>query len=521
MNRKNESFVYRALKDQRGQMLPVMALMLTGILGMAALSIDLGRAYVGSRELQASTNAAALAGAQSLPNSTAATAAANAYSSASGDLNANANLPNVSMVVGYPKFECLAALTGQGEACVAPSNANAIQVQQQSVMPMFFSRIFGKNSLTLTATSTASMRGAAPSPYNVAIIVDTTLSMSAQDDNCGATQITCALNGVQVLLNSLSPCAWSVATCTVTNGFAANSVDRVALFTFPNVTVGTAAIDSSCTTPIPNPNGTNGYLNNRSFGNYVMEPTPPWSGVPTGAPYSFPTAGASTYAPPSSPTSTPTYQLTGFFSDYRASDTASVLNTGSALVKAAGGKTNCGSVVPPNYDGDIGTYFAGALYAAQSALIAEQAANPGSQNVIILLGDGNADSPQSITTNGATVYPMPSPATNSGTYPSYKNQCGQAVTAAQYATSKGTRVYAVAYGSLTSGCTTDTSPTTTPCLTLQAIASAPANFYSDYLQSGSGSTCYSAAQPTTNLSQIFTEIAADLTVSRLIPNGTN
>jgi len=43
----------------------------------------------------------------------------------------------------------------------------------------------------------------------VAIIVDTTRSMTDTDtdSNCNNTRISCALAGVQVLLNSLSPCS--------------------------------------------------------------------------------------------------------------------------------------------------------------------------------------------------------------------------------------------------------------------------------------------------------------------------
>jgi hypothetical protein len=52
------------------------------------------------------------------------------------------------------------------------------------------------------------------------------------------------------------------------------------------------------------------------------------------------------------------------------------------------------------------------------------------------------------------------------------------------------------------------------------MASSALYFYSDYTQSGSSSTCQSAAQPTSNLSQIFTDIAGSLSVPRLIPNGT-
>jgi hypothetical protein len=54
---------------------------------------------------------------------------------------------------------------------------------------------------------------------------------------------------------------------------------------------------------------------------------------------------------------------------------------------------------------------------------------------------------------------------------------------------------------------------------MQNIASAPQYFFSDYTATGSGG-CVSASQPTTNLNQIFTQIVANLTSPRLIPDGT-
>jgi hypothetical protein len=52
------------------------------------------------------------------------------------------------------------------------------------------------------------------------------------------------------------------------------------------------------------------------------------------------------------------------------------------------------------------------------------------------------------------------------------------------------------------------------------MASATQNFFSDYTQGGTSGTCISSSQPTTNINQIFTDIAGDLSVARLIPNGT-
>jgi len=56
---------------------------------------------------------------------------------------------------------------------------------------------------------------------------------------------------------------------------------------------------------------------------------------------------------------------------------------------------------------------------------------------------------------------------------------------------------------------------------MQQIASSPGYFFSDYTATGGSSSCISAAQPVTSLSQIFQVIAGDFTVARLIPNNTN
>jgi hypothetical protein len=243
--------------------------------------------------------------------------------------------------------------------------------------------------------------------------------------------------------------------------------------------------------------------------------------------YSFPTPGAVSYTSSQSDYATypmtlgpATYQITGFLSDYRTSNTTTTLNPNSALVQASGGVIGCGSMTSPNYAGVFGTYYAGAIYAAQAALVAAQAAHPGAGNVLIILGDGDNNGPK---TNGNNTVMGP-PATGNGQYPSWVGQCGQAVVAAQYAASQGTMVYSVAYGAAPTGCSTDASagsyPNITPCTTMQYLASAPQYFYSDYHQSGSSSVCVSG-QPVTSLSAIFSSIAADLSTARLIPNDTN
>ncbi len=542
------ALVARLLRQDRGQVLVLTAVIMVALFGMAAIVFDFGHVLYAQRELQAATDAAAMAGAQALPGVNAVDTARH-YSGIAGSLNAKADVPNVTMVNGYPAARCLNTLLALGQACLQPAGANAMDVQEQAVIPMFFAGLFGFKTMTIQAHSMASAEGGAPTPYNIAILVDTTASMNIMDNDCKATQITCALNGVQILLKSLSPCTASENPCAVNGSSAKNPVDQIALFTFPNLSVATVATDTTCTTPIPGPINNYGFYTLAPYGNLTTPYSPtsgttsPWSGVPTATAFSFPPAVASSYSAMTVPsivqnqTVQTTYQVTGFLSDYRTSDAATSLNANSALVKAAGGSSGCGGMLPPNFEVDYQTFYAGAIYAAQAALVAQQSTNPGTQNVIIFLSDGDSNAQSSCTQcsqvpGGSSFnYTILPGANTSGTYPSSADQCGQAVKAAQDATAAGTRVYSVAYGTEPSGCATDTVAgnysnglsykSTEPCLTMANIASAPQYFYSDSNNTANNSTnnCV-ASQPVTSLNGIFTAIAASLSTARLIPVNT-
>jgi hypothetical protein len=254
-----------------------------------------------------------------------------------------------------------------GVACIAPNSANAIQVIEQATIPTFFSEVFGVGQMTLTATSTAAVVGARATPMNIAIVIDTTASMRTVDLNCGNTRLNCALNGAQILLAGLSPCSPAAGTCSVSNGVATGALDQVSIFTFPPVTVGTIANDYNC-----------------------------GGSDPTIVPYTLPVYNATTYAP--SGNSTGTYQITNFLSDYRSSDVANSLNTSSYLSMTLGAGTkngnNCSGMGDPGGDG---TYYAGAIYAAQAALTGQYNTEGGAnalpipQNIMIILSDGEAN----------------------------------------------------------------------------------------------------------------------------------
>jgi hypothetical protein len=503
MTKRVVSTSLRLVREQNGQVLPWIALMSTILLGFAGLVLDLGRGYIGYRLLQSATDAAAMAGAQNLKSSGATTTAKN-FSALTGSLNAQSNFfTSVTMLPGYPKFECLSTIRNMGVACIAPNNAptgaNAVQVIEQATIPTFFSEVFGIGQMTLTANSTAAVVGARATPMNIAIVIDTTESMNTVDTNCGNTRIVCALNGVQVMLGGLSPCSPAAGTCTVTSGVAAGALDQVSIFTFPNVTTGTVANDSNCS-------GTN----------------------PTIVPYELPSYNATTYAP--SGNNFGTYQVTSFLSDYRTSDTASLLNTvsGLSMVLGAGVKSgiNCAGMKAPGGDG---TYYAAVIYAAQAALTQQYTAEGGAnaypipQNIMIVLSDGEANAKASkMDTSSNAAW------NTGGTYPSALDQCQQAVEAAAYAKGQGTTIYSIGYGSESSGCTTDSTNMTpineaniTPCQVMSQMASGPTYFYSDYNQSGSSSTCESTGTSVTALNDIFTAITDDLLLVRLIPNGTS
>jgi hypothetical protein len=492
------SYVRRALSDQRGQVLPWVALAMLAFMGMAGLTVDVGHAYVSQSKLQYCSNAAALAGAAAMPSSSAP-GIATSYGCGPGGENADPSLGGPITITATT--ECLATLTNQGIPC-----PNAIKVTQKIPMPTIFMAVLGIKTVPISTTATAAMAGGTNQPYNIAVVVDTTASMNDNDSKCGATQITCALEAVQTMLLDLAPCQTGI-TCVPVSGHpgqVVNPVDNVALFAFPAVTTATKSKDYTC--PTSNP----------SIVPYTFTNVTPGSSqnllLPT----------------------TATYEIVPFSADYRTSDASTTLNTSSDLVVAAGGLAGCHGMQAP---GGEGTYYAQAIYAAQAALEAQQAANPGTLNAMFIVSDGDATAASSSGQIKATTGTLNGTGSNTSvTYPSALGECGQAVSAAASAASSpnangqpGTIIYTFGYGAETSGCTTDAKysatvtagggswkPGDSPCNAIQAMASALDNFFSD-----DGAGCVSPDN--SQFSSLKTEFAAavaHLTNPRLIPNST-
>jgi hypothetical protein len=454
-----------------------------------------------------------------MPNTTLAQTYVTQYSSQTNGLNASAMLTND---VATPSFLCLGTVSNSLNVPCQTSTGgsggyNAMSVTQSATVPLWFGALVGVKQMNIAYTAKAAMAGGQNEPWNIAVIVDTTSSMNNSDggDQCSGSRITCAKLGVQALLNDLYPCGLG-QNCTTSTAY----VDSVTLFVFPAVTGATAPDDSTC-------------------------PSTGTEANPTIVAYTFPNPPSNTTLPTAD-----TYQVTSFANNYKTTDAATSLNQGAPIVIAAGdsGKSNCPGISAP---GGEGTYYAQVLYAAQAALLVQQASNPGSQNAIIVLSDGDATACASNANttagacntksqlvasegilNGTGTKTSNPTGYQSYTYPSALGMCGQAVLAAQAAANAGTAVYTIGYGAVTSGgCSSDKTysvpvgtkggswgPGDQPCQALGAMASTATNFYSD-----DGEGCVATAptnQNLTKLTAIFRAIVDNMSAPRLIPNGT-
>jgi len=530
------------LKDQRGQSAVVVALTLTAMTALAATSVEVGHVYYAYRQLVTSTNAATLAGAQAMSEAlldTASigaytaevTAAVKQYSSVSpGGLNATSFLTN-DQIKSQTLF-CSATMSKApfNVECQLPPGSttgyNAIAVTQTAQVPLWFGGLIGMKSMNFAYTATAAMKGGSNIPYNLAVVMDTTASMASivpGNKDCTTTQISCAVKGLEVMLQNMDPCAQGT-TCTSSTPY----VDDVALFVFPAPSTSYSA------------------------NNYKSE----YCGLGVkSVPYNFVnvTPGASQNLNMSTTgTDAGNYEIIPFNDVYKTNDATSSLAISSALAQAVGyAGSGCAGLSAP---GGQGTYYAQVIRYAQAQLVQQQLSNPNSKNVMIILSDGDAtasaasgqivaeNNPNCGKTGGSCLNGTGTATTNptgyhSPAYPSALGECGQAVQQAQLATAAGTIVYTVGFGTETSGCATDKTYTTTagttdgaeawptggpypgtPCNAIAAMASNPNTFYTD--NSGGCPAISTANGSFTSLVSIFGAIVNNLSSPRLIPNGT-
>jgi Flp pilus assembly protein TadG len=395
------------LNDERGQVFVFLAVMLVVLLGCAALVVDVGRAYLAKRHLQASADAAATAGALELPDPIAAETYALNYSGLDGAKNDNNKLPQVSTTVAT---KCLS---------FAPcSPVNTVVVTQTTVVPTIFAKVLGIDQFTIKAKATA-CSPCSSKPLDIMLVLDRTGSMCQFSDGSSdpaCTDLTNAKNGLLEFVNYMDP-----------------AIHKIGLGVFPPRT----GSGSSCSTP-----ATSNYNSTSSVYNIVQLST-----------------------------------------NYKV---GSALNESSALVS----RIRC-------QNGGGATAYANALEAAQAELNSSRG-RPGVQNVIVFFSDGAANT-------GPTYYSTTSP---------YRRQpCRQGVNSAGVIKATGTLIYSIGYdldalGGGANICESYTGANESPAITAyDAIRQIATN----------NDTFFNRPNPG-DLTRVYTQIAAEIGGTRIIPN---
>jgi hypothetical protein len=168
--------VSERLRREDGQVLPLLAVgLLAALLGFAALAIDVGHAYLVKRQLQATADAVAIAASDSLPLTSNAAATASQY----GPTGKNP-VPGVTVQQTVTPW-CLRSVTycyGNAPG-TTPKNgqANGIVVTESAAVPTTFAKIFGVDTINVSAKATACALCGTP-PLDIALVIDRTGSMS-------------------------------------------------------------------------------------------------------------------------------------------------------------------------------------------------------------------------------------------------------------------------------------------------------------------------------------------------------
>jgi hypothetical protein len=184
--------------DEGGQAIIVLVMgCLAVLMAVGAIVVDVGHAYLVERKLQSVADAAALAGADALPNTQSATTAAVSYGPGPSGLN---KLGDGTPVTQSETPWCLQGVTycfgnPAGNAS-AYADANGVVVNETAAVKTTFMKMFGVPSITVHATATACGTCSSP-PLDIALVVDRTGSMAGNMADLRA--------GIDTFLESLDP----------------------------------------------------------------------------------------------------------------------------------------------------------------------------------------------------------------------------------------------------------------------------------------------------------------------------
>jgi len=164
------------LRSTHGQATVLTVVFLTVLLGLAALVLDVGSWYRAKRDAQSTADAAALAGAQGLPDTTNAKGLAQQYAGKNGGIG-----------TGVITFS----------SQITPNDSITVTVKRTA--PTFFSKLFsGKSSVNVGATATATSEAVSQARY----VAPITVYYKHPLLNCkNGNPITCnPTNGVQTTI---------------------------------------------------------------------------------------------------------------------------------------------------------------------------------------------------------------------------------------------------------------------------------------------------------------------------------
>lgn len=328
----------RELRDESGQVLVLAAVVMVVLIAITGFALDVGRAYLVQRQLQAATDAAALAGALELPDRVLATQVARDYGPEPSKRNTLRSNDNATVDV---QTRCVTAIVTD---CTAVNGGvNAISVDTTSNVKTVFAKIIGIDSLTVKARATA-CSPCSVKPLDIMLVLDRTGSM-----------------------------------CQVTNpNYNPAGPDRRKVIGDPMVN----AIDPATGAPYGNPRGctdlTNAKDGIRTFLS-LMDPRFDHVGLAVLPPAASASTSSARCASPSNANydlGSPAYKLVGLSSDYASAP--GTLLPGSTLVSTL-------SCLPSNGS----TAYASSIAAAQKEL-----ADNGRRDVmkiIVFLSDGAAN----------------------------------------------------------------------------------------------------------------------------------
>jgi Flp pilus assembly protein TadG len=170
----------RARSARRGQIMVILALAAVGVVGIAALGIDVFYLYWNKNRLQSGTDAAALAGATYLNNVT--------FTNKDGSCTYATDAQNAACTYALSNGVLLSELTG-----VVANTANlTMTVSASRSVPALFARIVGIQNFTVSAISVAVLQGLASANNVLPIGLDSLTpytygqSINLRMNNCGS-----------------------------------------------------------------------------------------------------------------------------------------------------------------------------------------------------------------------------------------------------------------------------------------------------------------------------------------------